>query len=66
MLDGADNGHPIVAAISVLLIDNAIRAIACHYNFVRLHKSLRTAPGLAAGVERRLWTLEEFVERTSN
>ena len=36
-----------------------------HYNFVRLHKTLRTTPAMAAGVSERLWTLEELVERTS-
>ncbi len=36
-----------------------------HYNFVRLHKSLRVTPAIAAGVSDRLWTLEELVEQTS-
>jgi hypothetical protein len=36
-----------------------------HYNFVRLHKSLRVTPAMAAGVSDRLWTLEELVEQTS-
>lgn len=34
-----------------------------HYNFVRLHKTLRTTLAMAAGVSDRLWTLEELVER---
>ena len=37
----------------------------CHYNFVRLHKTLRMTPAMAAGVENRLWSIEELVERTS-
>ena len=37
-----------------------------HYNFVRLHSSLRTTPAMAAGVDNRLWSLEELVNRTSN
>jgi IS1 family transposase len=37
----------------------------CHYNFVRLHKSLRITPAMAAGVSDHLWTLEELVEQTS-
>lgn len=37
-----------------------------HYNFVRLHKTLRTTPAMAAGVSSRLWSLEELVERASN
>jgi hypothetical protein len=36
-----------------------------HYNFARLHKSLRVTPAMAAGVSDRLWTLEELVEQTS-
>jgi hypothetical protein len=32
---------------------------------VRLHKSLRITPAMAAGVSDRLWTLEELVEQTS-
>ena len=36
-----------------------------HYNFVRLHKTLRTTPAMAAGVSDKLWTLEELVEQTS-
>jgi hypothetical protein len=37
-----------------------------HYNFVRQHRSLRTSPAMAAGVERNLWTVRDLVERTSN
>lgn len=37
-----------------------------HYNFVRLHRTLRTTPAMAAGVSARLWSLEELVERASN
>ncbi|HEY1613952.1 MAG TPA: IS1 family transposase [Rhizomicrobium sp.] len=36
-----------------------------HYNFVRMHKSLRMTPAMAAGVSDRLWSLEELVEQTS-
>jgi IS1 family transposase len=36
-----------------------------HYNMVRIHKSLRITPAMAAGVEDRLWTLQELVEETS-
>jgi hypothetical protein len=37
----------------------------CHYNFVRVHKTLRTTLAMAAGVENRLWSLEELVDQTS-
>lgn len=37
----------------------------CHYNFARLHQSLRITPAMAAGVTNRVWELEEIVERTA-
>lgn len=37
-----------------------------HYNLVRLHKTLRGTPAMAAGVTNRVWSLEELVEQTSN
>jgi IS1 family transposase len=36
-----------------------------HYNLVRLHKTLRMTPAMAAGVSSRLWSIEELVDRTS-
>lgn len=36
-----------------------------HYNLVRVHKTLRVTPAMAAGVSNRLWFLEELVERAS-
>lgn len=34
-----------------------------HYNFVRVHKSLRVTPAMAAGVTDQLWSIEELIER---
>lgn len=34
---------------------------ALWYNFVRIHKSLRTSPAMAAGIETRLWSMEDVV-----
>ncbi len=31
------------------------------YNFVRIHKTLRTSPAMAAGVSERLWSMEDIV-----
>src|SRR5207245_3171163 len=31
------------------------------YNFVRIHKTLRTSPAMAAGIENRLWSMEDVV-----
>lgn len=48
-------------------LDNHIAAISLHfmyYNFCRIHKSLRVAPAMAAGVSKSLWTLEDVVKMT--
>jgi len=34
---------------------------ALWYNFVRVHKTLRMSPAMAAGIEKRLWTMEDVV-----
>jgi len=34
---------------------------ALWYNFVRIHKTLRTSPAQAAGIESRLWSMEDVV-----
>jgi hypothetical protein len=49
-------------------VENLQAAVAlhfAHYNFVRVHKSLRVTPAMAADVETRLWSLEELVEQTT-
>jgi IS1 family transposase len=49
-------------------MENLQAAVAlhfAHYNLVRLHKTLRITPAMAAGVTNRVWSLEELVERTS-
>ncbi len=34
---------------------------ALWYNFVRIHRTLRTSPAMAAGIETRLWSMEDVV-----
>jgi IS1 family transposase len=49
-------------------LENLQAAVAlhfAHYNLVRLHKTLRVTPAMAAGITDRLWSLEELVENTS-
>jgi IS1 family transposase len=49
-------------------VENLHAAVAlhfAHYNFVRLHRSLRVTPAMAAGVSDRLWSIEELVERAT-
>lgn len=45
-------------------LDNLKAAVAlhfAHYNFVRIHESLRITPAMASGVTDHVWTLEELV-----
>jgi IS1 family transposase len=45
-------------------IENHIHAIALHYmfyNFARIHSSLRCSPAMAAGVSKKLWSIEDIV-----
>jgi IS1 family transposase/lambda repressor-like predicted transcriptional regulator len=45
-------------------VENHMHAIALHYmhyNFVRVHKSLRCTPAMAAGVSNKLWEIEDIV-----
>lgn len=45
-------------------IENHVNAISLHfayYNFVRVHKTLRMSPAMAAGVTHRLWEMADLV-----
>ena len=45
-------------------IDNHCHALALYfvwYNFVRLHKTLKVTPAMAAGVTDRLWEMADIV-----
>ena len=33
-----------------------------YYNFVRIHKTLRTTPAMAANVTKRLWEIGDIVD----
>ena len=44
-------------------VENHAHAVALHfmfYNFARIHKTLRVAPAMAAGVTDRLWSIEDI------
>jgi IS1 family transposase len=46
-------------------IENHAHAMALHflyYNFVRVHKTLRTSPAMAAGITKRLWEMSDVVD----
>src|SRR6185437_6168946 len=45
-------------------IENHCHQLALYfvfYNFVRIHKTLRVTPAMAAGVSDRLWSMEDIV-----
>jgi hypothetical protein len=46
------------------MTDNPGTTEIAHYNMVRVHKTLRVTPAMAAGVS--LWSISELVERTSD
>jgi hypothetical protein len=37
-----------------------------HYNFVRMHKSLRCSPAMCADLSKTLWNLEDMIEMTDS
>jgi hypothetical protein len=46
-------------------VENHAHAMALHfmyYNFVRIHKTLRTTPAMTAGVTKRLWEIGDIVD----
>lgn len=46
-------------------VENHMHAVALHYmhyNFVRIHKTLRCTPAMEAGVTKRLWEIEDIVK----
>lgn len=34
-----------------------------HYNFCRIHQTLRVTPAMEAGLSDHVWTVEELIER---
>jgi IS1 family transposase len=41
---------------------HSVALFAMYYNFVRIHKTLRMTPAMAAGVTKRLWEIGDVVE----
>src|SRR5271167_2917168 len=49
-------------------LENLKAAVAVHfayYNFVRIHRTIRVSPAMAAGVDYRLWSLAVLVDLTT-
>lgn len=50
-------------------VENHAHAIALHfmfYNFVRIHKTLRVTPAMAAGLTKKLWDIEDLAKLLEN
>lgn len=46
-------------------VENHACAVALHffhYNFIRIHKTLRVTPAMAAGVTERLWEVDDLIQ----
>jgi len=41
---------------------HSVALFAMYYNFVRIHKTLRTTPAMASGVTKRLWEMADIVD----
>lgn len=41
---------------------HSVALFAMYYNFVRIHKTLRTTPAMAASVTSRLWEIGDIIE----
>jgi hypothetical protein len=41
---------------------HAVAIYFMHYNFVRIHQTMRCTPAMAAGVTKQLWELEDMVK----
>jgi IS1 family transposase len=41
--------------------EHAIALYFTHYNFARMHKTLRCSPAMAAGLSKTLWSMEDIV-----
>lgn len=46
-------------------LEHALALHYMHYNFARIHKSLRVTPAMAAGVSDRVWSLTEIASLAS-
>ena len=54
----------LTLAFSKKVVNHA-HAVALHfmyYNFVRIHKTLRVTPAMAAGISKKLWSIEDLAK----
>lgn len=52
-----------ISGETIAQVDNHMHAVALHflhYNFGRIHKTLRVTPAMEAGASDHVWSLEEI------
>ena len=54
---------PTVSVPTVFIGLDSVALHYAHYNFVRVHRTLRCTPAMAAGVTDRLWSVGELIEQ---
>jgi hypothetical protein len=42
-------------------LEHAVALYFMHYNFIRVHQTLKTTPAIAAGVANHRWTMEDLI-----
>jgi len=42
--------------------EHALALYFMHYNFCRIHQSLRVTPAMEAGIADHVWSLEEIID----
>jgi hypothetical protein len=43
-------------------LENAVALHFMHYNFCRIHKTLRVTPAMEAGISDHVWSIEEMID----
>ncbi len=43
-------------------LEHAIALHFMHYNFCRVHRTLKITPAMAAGVTEKLWDIEDIID----
>jgi hypothetical protein len=60
--DAPDKARVIALPPLIVVAILALGLFAIYYNFVRIHKTLRTTPAMAAKVTKRLWEIGDIVD----
>ena len=50
---------------TLLRLENHKHAVALHYfhyNFIRIHQTIKTTPAVKAGIADKVWTMVDFVQ----